>query len=180
MQKLISYMNLKVQVIIFKMIDDINANQNRNNNGILFTNDILPEGKIKSYDRMSTNDVFIGTLKSEIDFLRGELLSKDKIIELILKQLPRGNSNFEINRSVCRDNKFKRDKTFKATNDLSLINTVSLNNEFTTLNFNTENDVSNVIKSKRTIDIIGDSILKVIKSYQLKNKIKKDNKLYVE
>ena len=40
---------------------------------------------------MSPNDVLIGTLKSEFEFLRSEILSKDKSIEMILKQLPNGN-----------------------------------------------------------------------------------------
>ena len=37
------------------------------------------------------NDSLITSLKSEIDFLRKEILSKDKIIELIIKDKPVSN-----------------------------------------------------------------------------------------
>ena len=159
-----------------KNIDDIN------------TNDVSPKCKNKTCNSLSTNDVLIDTLNSEIEFLRSELLSKDKIIELILNQLPNGNT------CVNKANDFKVTKKSSKPNysDSSLKNKLTLSNKFSPLNVDTENDVNNVTESrvnkdgnkvvsnKRTVNIIGDSILKDIKPYQLKHKVKKGDKLYVQ
>ena len=65
---------------------------NNKNIDDIYTNDVPPKCKNKTCNSLSTNDVLIDTLNSEIEFLRSELLSKDKIIELILHQLPNGNT----------------------------------------------------------------------------------------
>ena len=159
-----------------KNIDDIN------------TNDVSPKCKNKTCNSLSTNDVLIDTLNSEIEFLRSELLSKDKIIELILNRLPNGNT------CVNKANDFKVTKKSSKPNysDSSLKNKLTLSNKFSPLNVDTENDVNSVTESrvnkdgnkvvsnKRTVNIIGDSILKDIKPYQLKHKVKKGDKLYVQ
>ena len=115
---------------------------------------------------------------------------------MILKQLPSENTSFE--RNVRENNEFKvSDKTFKGTKDSSLINSLPLHNKFTPLNhIKIKDDVMNVSadkkdtnktessrntkSSKRTINIIGDSLLKDVKPYQLKHKVKKNDKLYVQ
>ena len=177
--------------------NETSTNYNQNNKGMFSADDVLSDGTNRSsINNISANDVLIDTLKDEIKFLRSELLSKDKIIELILKQLPSENESFE--RNVRENNEFKvSDKTFKGTKDSSLINSLPLHNKFTPLNhIKIKDDVMNVSadkkdtnktessrntkSSKRTINIIGDSLLKDVKPYQLKHKVKKNDKLYVQ
>ena len=78
------------------------------------------------------NDSLITSLKSEIDFLRKEILSKDKIIELIIKDKPVSNQ-------------------LKQTNDQSVSSNPILNvtiSETNEAEFGNTNDKNNILRSE--------------------------------
>ena len=152
-------------------------------------------------DSSVINDFLIATLKDEITFLRKEISSKDKIIELIFNKIPKDNAKYL---RVDDENRFNPyNKTFTPLKESSLINVVPIANKYTPLNHinscdvKSQDDVTDKINcitenpdskkadkssklKKRSINIIGDSILKDVKSYYLKNKLRKTDKLYVQ
>ena len=60
--------------------------------------------KIPKVIQNDSNDILITTLKSEIEFLRNEILSKDKIIEMIIKEKPTRNQAEQNNDQIGLSN----------------------------------------------------------------------------
>ena len=202
----INSLNLKVNDIDLnnnKIINDNDENLNAKINSKLTTDDSSHDIN-SNYDYK--NDVLITTLKDEIKFLRNELRSKDKIIELIVKELPVGYKSVSPNESNEYDYKTSNKKTkVKSSNNTN--NTLALNNRFTPLVCDNENDDVSEVRSdtratihtaakkppkqqksnekksnlkRQVINFIGDSILKDMNPYNLKHKIKKTDKLYIQ
>ena len=177
-----------------------NKDKNTNDESNLNTGD-----DIKS-DGKSNYDVLITTLKEEITFLRNELRSKDKIIELIVKE---SNAGYERNVSANNNCDFEfSKKSLKRNNTTQLKETLPVHNKFSSLEINkNSNDVSGAHSGtretrentaakktqkerklnekkptgkRRVINFIGDSILKDMNPYNLKQKISKTDKLYIQ
>ena len=167
--------------------DNDKHDSNLNDRMIHENNDYLRKMNSNYNDKY---DVLITTLKDEITFLRNELRSKDKIIELIVKEsnLP-SNKEFKVSTS----------KTVKRNDGANVNNNrPPLHNKFTRHN-SVNDDVNDAIETKvtgerkdisartnkkqngkRTINFIADSILKDMKPYDLKHKMKKTDKLYIQ
>lgn len=172
--------------------NDKNDDRNKRINGKVCTNDVLYDGINSDRNSIAKDDILITSLKEEIAFLRNEIRSKDKIIELIITELPNG---YERNVKPNKESEFKLSSKGIKNNKGSLQDTLQLSNKFSPLKIN--NDKDGVIKvsdngkskdkhaavtskKKRTINFIGDSLLKDVKPYELKHKMKKTDKLYVQ
>ena len=183
-------------IVVTNKKRDKDYDKERSNDESLFTKDVIIESK-----SVDNNELLIKSLKEEITFLRNEILSKDKIIELILTQ-PRNIVETNVNKG---SDFMAYDKTFKYTKNKSGKNVLALRNRFTAFNQpvcnsdmnlthdlinesscqkhdkEDENDIIGSRKSKkRTMNFVGDSILKDLRSHQLKNKLNKHDKLYVQ
>ena len=139
-----------------------------------------------------TDNPIITTLQSEVEFLRKELLSKDKVIELLIKDKRTSNNN-SIN---CSDNdasfvhpknsiKLKQnpdDNSYKINteNRFQILNTTPLT-ECDNINVSV-NSTNNKTKRKkyRSTTIIGDSVIKDIKAQKMKKNIPKGEKIFIK
>ena len=142
-------------------------------------------------DEATAEILTINRLNDEIQKLRADLSSKDKIIEMLSKPNNNNEKNYnekELNitnvvkhrRSVHSCNNGELSIHLENINDIQLENinenTNDLhcdNNKFATVTRKTAN-------SKRTITIVGDSIIKDIQPYKMKHKLKPNDKLYVK
>ena len=108
----------------------------QSNDGILFNSEPIQDNKHSN----GINDFLITTLKDEIIFLRNEISSKDKIIELILTQIPKFSEPDKSARKLKVDNEsgfMAYNKIFEPSNKSSLKNVVPINNKYTPLDHNT-------------------------------------------
>ena len=139
----------------------------------------------------------ITTLTSEVEFLKKELLSKEKIIDLLLKD-KYAKSNCDNNDNDIpfinpkKYNKLQNpsDNTFniKTHNRFQLLDSSPLTecNGYDFYEHNSDIDASikitNKVKSKkyRSTTIIGDSIIKGIQSHEMRKCIPKGDKIYVK
>lgn len=146
-----------------------------------------------------TNDI-ISILKDELQFLKDELSSKDKIIEMIIKDKPCINESASDNTDnddsfVYTKKSFKPNYTHDNKNS-----SIYLNNRFeilsTTpvtnceeLNESSSNDINgssnnvhkpNIKNKHRSTTIIGDSIIKHINPFKMKKDMHKGDKLYIK
>ena len=142
-------------------------------------------------------------LKSEITFLRNELQSKDKIIELLIKDKQdyrdtlHRTFNDRINMKSCDDEIHVHNKSVR-NNNLSLMLKKDLNKaDVYEENKNSSDKIvdvnkhdgktsyvvaeSNKNKNKnRSITIIGDSLLKDIKAFKMRNALSSNEKIYIK
>lgn len=158
------------------------------------------------------NDDLIDTLKSEILFLRKEMTSKDKIIELLINDRNYTKSVGNRNNRTDENNLNKNSIQNKSIQNNNLIHNnsynnlnyrndpVSISNRFNLLADNAENKSDDIqvmrddIKTgkdestnnedkgtkKRSITIVGDSIIKDIKSHKMRKDIPSGEKLYIK
>ena len=135
------------------------------------------------------NDMLIESLKSEIDFLRKELQSKDKIMEIIIKEKSFvSNKNNEINandnanysnfESVQR-NKKPTHKNQSVNNDVNKSrNTCSEMNDGKHV-LNSDKNLTNN-KKKKNVTTIGDSMIKNIKPYKMRQGMETNDKVHIK
>ena len=165
------------------------------NDGNLFLNSECRNNTIYRND-----DTLIATLKDEITFLRNELRSKDKIIELIVKEYPTSSDN---NMPVNKDSEFQLyKKTFKHNAVESVKNNVTLQNRYSSLSVNSEKDdvtcVTDNVKNsdclsgkdftpvetkkstKRKCTVLGDSIVKNVQAHKMQRAMKNTDKVYIK
>lgn len=140
----------------------------------------------------------ITTLTSQVEFLKNELLSKEKTIDLLLKD-KYAKSNYDKSDNdipFIYPKKYSKlqnpsDNTFNITthNGFQLLDSSPLT-ECNGYNYDERNsdidtsinNINNKVKSKkyRSTTIIGDSIVKGIKSYEMRKRIPKGDKIYVK
>ena len=119
----------------------------------------------------NANDQLLNTLRSEILFLREELLSKDKIIGMILDERNSINikeKKVESNKSVCVDN-----------SSYNIIQAQDNVNEC----FHTEKkctDDNKKTRTNRSTIILGDSLLKDIEAHKFKEGLGNTERVYVK
>ena len=146
------------------------------------------------------NDI-ITMLKTEVEFLRNELLSKDKIMDLLIKDKCSTSDNVGFNnmhndddsnvypkKSIRAKRNFTENGSIKTHNRYQILNTTPLTEHDINFNFNDDSNDFNistntrdnqVIKRKhyRSTTIIGDSIVKDVKSYKMRKQIPKGDKI---
>ena len=144
------------------------------------------------------NDI-ITTLKSEVAFLKSELLSKEKIIDLLLKDKYLKSNCDKIDNDIpfIHPKKYSKlqnstdNNTFNITthNGFQLLDSSPLtecngddfnehNSDINTSINNTSNKVTN--RQYRSTTIIGDSIVKGIQQHEMRKCIAKGDKIYVK
>lgn len=151
----------------------------------------------KHYSTPSINipdNEIITTLTSKVEFLQKELLSKEKIIDLLLKEKHAKSNCDKIDNDIpfIYPKKYSKlqnpsDNTFNITthNGFQILDSSPLTEciDEHNSNINTSiNNINNKVKSKnyRSTTIIGDSIVKGIKSYEMRKRIYKGDKIYVK
>ena len=140
-----------------------------------------------------TNDLLIEVLKEEIAFLRSELTSKNKIIELLIKDKHISNvqnqhalidikSSDTSTKNKRPTNKNKNNtsnhhKIFNGNNALGDENSFSTDEEIEYTVVKKANQNGN---NKRSITIIGDSLIKDMESYKMKNGLSSKDRVYIK
>lgn len=143
---------------------------------------------------ISEKDVLIDTLNSDIDFLRNEVINKDKIIEILIKEkhdcINNVNTPYNIKNIAAVDdiNKAADYKTSTKGDDNNRLNLNTNANNIIEI-CDQQNDVNDFIKvesnkkrngNKRSITIIGDSVIKDIKSYKMRKTLFTQDKIYIK
>lgn len=169
-----SEVNNAVNIALNTKYNGISDNSNSNDNGDIYN-----------------------SLKDEINFLRQEIESKNKIIDILLsdqKNKLEGLNNNEpfiypkksarysginsVNNPITVENSYSSLKFEKSGRD----NDIILNN--TKLSDQVENvsntDTSNRREKKRNITVIGDSLLKDIKQHRMRRDLSSNDKLYIK
>lgn len=144
------------------------------------------------------NDIII-MLKTEVAFLRNELLSKDKIMELLIKDkcssdnvhcnnMPNDDTSFVYPKKSTKVTRTPSDNSFiKTHNRYQMLNTTPLTER--NYNYNEDSNDFDVstnsrnqakVKQNRSTTIIGDSIVKDVKPYKMRKHIPKGDKLYAK
>ena len=127
------------------------------------------------------NDLLIKTLNSEIQFLRDELASKNKIIEMIINdhknnginECKGNNVSKDISECVSNNNNDAADKSLcNVSNDYKYNESYDEANNFT--------QVKKKKSNKRCITIIGDSMLKGFNQYDMSKLMPNKEKIYVK
>ena len=140
----------------------------------------------------NTNDVLLKTLNSEIKFLRDEVSSKDSIIRLLINERDKSN--------IC-ENVLNKETSYNKLNDKESKNKTSVNKSCNKIygkgdkkvingedgNINQREGVSQfeTVKSKkrttkkRSTTVIGDSILKDIKPFKMRQSLK-NQRIYIK
>jgi hypothetical protein len=137
------------------------------------------------------NKILIDSLNSEIQFLRNEMASKDRIIEMLIK-----DRDSQFNRSIenktndttnnvfqypSKSNTNKQhankhdDRSIQLSNRFDALN----NEESLTANSGDQHNVNN-IKKNRTTTIVGDSMIKEIKAHKMKIDLDPDDRIYIK
>ena len=156
-------------------------------------------------DKIDNNEI-ITILKNELEFLKNEIASKDKIINMLLEDklsiVP------EIKENNTNDNKDndpfiypRKHSENRQDNNRAVNNTIQLNNHYDLLNttavtncvdargndlvnstINSDNGTVNRNRQNknRSITIVGDSIIKDVKGFKMKKSIARGDKLYVK
>ena len=147
---------------------------------------------INNKNEVNLKEDLITTLKEEITFLRNEMASKDKIIDLMIKDkfnertenivgkssVTTGEQSVKsvINNLVVN----KKDTVIDTNNNSSEVNfddpakSVSSDDDFTVVK------PANARKKKRQISLIGDSLIKNIEQYKMQQCLKRNEKIYVK
>ena len=139
---------------------------------------------LKNGNNSATNDlnkILIDSLISEIDFLRKELQSKDKLIEIIIKEKPIiKNTNDDININDFKlDNAQSNKKPTQMNKHVGNMNDLYLEKQDGDDILKTDHNIGNIskhepptnlniTKKKRNITILGDSLIKNIKSFKMR------------
>ena len=108
----------------------------------------------------------ISTLKKDIESLRNQIDTKDRIIELLIKDK---TNDFKVKEKVDSESCVTN---FETTSEITENLTNENNDEFVIKNKR--------IKKKRTITIIGDSTIKNIESYKMRQGMTSDEKVYIK
>ena len=132
----------------------------------------------------NTNDLLINALKDEIVFLRKELASKDKIIEMVIKdnahkiQIHNGNMlNHVITTDISNPLSKSRETVHKTNNTLNKDSNCSVENNI----LKDEDIYKNGNKRKhRSTAIIGDSMLKDIEPRKMRKAMGRSEKVYIK
>ena len=131
------------------------------------------------------HDQLIDALNSEIHFLRKELLSKDTIIKLLIsdksidlktKELD-NKTSIDIDKNVVNKN-YDLNKSKTLVTDYNHRKKASTNND-TNKNVNDFKPQKKAKENLRTVSIVGDSMLKDVKGYQIKKNLPPNTKVYV-
>ena len=148
--------------------------------------------------------------KAEIEFLKNELASKNKIIEVLLKDKSSDNcnNNDEQNFDNTKDNDFdapknpiklikeqnNRSNTIALTNRFDILSTMPIsssgledNNDETITNIPHNSSIESIKadsinhdKKYRSTTIMGRSLIKDIKAYKMRDSITKGDRIYVK
>ena len=139
----------------------------------------------------SLNKMLIDSLNSEIIFLRNELSAKDKIIEMVIKghdscynrntqQKTKDNKNnvhqpsSNLGKNRERINENEENEEIVLTNRFSaLMDKEPLSNEYT-------EQINNNVKKNKVTTIVGDSIIKEIKSHRMKVDLDPNDRIYIK
>ena len=141
---------------------------------------LTSSNKNQQANRKDYTDELITSLKADIEFLRKELLSKDSIIKLLIND--RNNSidlkSKETANDISANDYSKRSK--------KLLNSTRKKTDVVSNKKSSDDSKSDDFKSQkkvnsniRTISIIGDSMLKDIKGYEMKKDLPKNTKVFV-
>ena len=131
------------------------------------------------------NDALIDALRSEITFLRNEMSSKDTIIKLLINDREYVTKNFTSDVTCNTKNKLVK-KNISVKKHECDVNNVALNKIEENKNLidasNFESDFESVMpkkSKKRSITVIGDSLLKDIKVFKMRKDFPNE-KIYIK
>ena len=135
-----------------------------------------------SIDR-KVNDTLLSTLNSEIAFLRSELSSKNKTIELLIND--RSIAQSELRKGLLNDLKTVNsdNHTVGMSSDYNKRKNISTANQDGEKSNVVDNNKFIKVKAKnnaRSISIIGDSIIKGMDPFKMKKSLPSKDKLYVK
>ena len=144
--------------------------------------DILMQSHVKH----DVKDILIESLKSDIEFLRSEIRSKDKIIELIIKDNTSNYKAFHNNNQL-----FPPDNSaiVKSNNDHDKPLNRKLNEHKKSKSHNKKDDAENrdgfieqkkKVNTKRSVTVIGDSIVKEMKPYKMRQRLENNEKIFIK
>lgn len=165
-------------------------NTNLNVNGFKVIN---PECDCDN-NRKHSSDL-INVLLDQIDFLKGELKSKDSIIKILLNDRVSDtslNSKLKdptINKDMTRiNNSVKNSYSYRSGFFSDNNNNININKENNANDLENDNDdgLQGEFKevkrnnNKRSVTIIGDSIVKDVKSYKMRNALPNKENVYVK
>ena len=167
---------------------------NSDENILLSTNDLVKQNL--NCNKLRDNDALITALNDEITFLRKEILSKDKIIELVIKERSSNNYARYVNNTNDRviiengNNLNSKDslltsENFVKHNDQNGLINKSCENKCDENNGNIIDrskefkKVKSTKGNKKSITILGDSMLKDIKPFKMRNSLP-NHKLFVK
>lgn len=166
-------------------------------------NNIFDVNSFTTPDDNRNNNEIIALLKSQLEFVKSEIASKDKIIDILLNDKSpikaectekvvnndTNNESFVLPRKTCKlnYNNKNKDSTINLNNRFNILNTTAVNNcidaygnDFNST-FNSNRDIIRQSKSKnRSITIVGDSLVKDVKAFKMKKSVNKGDKLYVK
>ena len=131
--------------------------------------------------------LILNQLNSEVERLRTELKSKDKIIEMLTKGNDNKNASDIIKSNIIKQKDINENKQFNKRvvrngerGDISVTLNLHETETFDDANFTEVTSKSKTKKDTRTITILGDSIVKEIKVHKMKRKLARNEKLYVK
>ena len=134
-------------------------------------NETIKINESKYIENENKNKMLIEKLCKQIDFLQNELVNKNEIIKTLMNDKSGPNTSHQLN----------TENTDETTQSINLESNLPRESES---NDKDEQNFQNVpVKKKnksRTITILGDSILKDIKSYKIRNGLKTNDRVYVK
>ena len=116
------------------------------------------------------NDCLITALRREVDFLKKEMSSKDKIIEMLLS---------DKQQCLNRENNANDVNTLNMSKSIPTENAANITRE-NIMNISARHDKNNNKRKKRTTVILGDSILNVIEQHKFKEGLGNNERVYVK
>lgn len=126
------------------------------------------------YSFSNEKDTLIESLRSEVKFLKEQVANYNKIIELV--SLKNDNHNDIPNLSYNQNTKVSTEKC-KMKSNVETDESLNVENSNITP---TTCEVQKTKKKKRTISIIGDSMVKDIKGFKMRNGMKNREKIYIK
>lgn len=169
---------------------------------ITFKNEIIHN--LSANENKSSQQPVIDLLKTQLEFVKNEIASKDKIIDILIndkvcikstntENIPIKDTThsepFKYPKKSSKTNYMYNDKdnTIAVSNRFDMLNATSINNcmdeygdDFNTT-FDSDHDTrKQTRRTNRSITIVGDSLVKDVKSFNMKKATAKGDKLYIK
>ena len=163
-----------IKIEVKKSLCELNVNELSQLNAPVIT----PLQAQESEECVSDKEnVLISALKSEISFLRAQMNSTNEIIKLLINDRntlitrPINSHQKEINKDTSNKNNKNNANTNGHKNNISDKSVKQMNNN---------DDAHKSKKVKRSITVVGDSLIKDIKSFNIRKSLENKERVYVK